>query len=224
MFDRVYGRLAPAFGIIAGLCVIVAVLLLCVNIVCLDKGFYAEQQKTLDIGMTEQGIADATGAMIDYITGTRDNLDVTAEIYGQQTEVFNQREKDHMVDVRSLYTGAMSAAWCMAGVGVGIFAVLCITKKRKYAFLGYTRASHVFLAVAVVLALWAVIDFYSFWTAFHGVFFTNDLWLLDPATDVMIRLFPGELFFNLLARLALVGALALGALYALALILKRRFN
>jgi uncharacterized membrane protein len=29
------------------------------------------------------------------------------------------------------------------------------------------------------------------------LFFNNDLWLLDPATDVMINMFPEEFFYDM---------------------------
>lgn len=40
--------------------------------------------------------------MLDYLNGKRDNLDMQAQINGEWTEVFTQREKDHMVDVLAL--------------------------------------------------------------------------------------------------------------------------
>lgn len=46
-------------------------------------------------------------------------------------------------------------------------------------------------------------DFNGFWTTFHQLFFTNDLWLLNPATDLMINLFPEAFFSHLVIRILL---------------------
>jgi len=47
-----------------------------------------------------------------------------------------------------------------------------------------------------VLGIWILIDFDSFWTSFHHVFFpSNDLWLLDLRKDILIMIVPPE-FFN----------------------------
>jgi integral membrane protein (TIGR01906 family) len=41
------------------------------------------------------------------------------------------------------------------------------------------------------------IDFYKYFTIFHEIFFTNDLWLLDPATDRLINIFPQDFFTDM---------------------------
>ena len=54
------------------------------------------------------------------------------------------------------------------------------------------------LAFAVVLSMafgmMFIFDFDTFWTAFHHVVFTNDLWLLDPKVSTMINMFPLNFF------------------------------
>jgi integral membrane protein (TIGR01906 family) len=44
--------------------------------------------------------------------------------------------------------------------------------------------------------LWALIDFNSIFYFFHILSFSNDLWLLDPATDYLIMMFPEGFFFD----------------------------
>ena len=41
------------------------------------------------------------------------------------------------------------------------------------------------------------------WTRFHTLFFTNDLWLLDPATDFMIVICPESMFSALVVAILL---------------------
>lgn len=41
----------------------------------------------------------------------------------------------------------------------------------------------------------AMTDFNKYFIKFHEIFFTNDLWLLNPLTDRMIMLLP-EVFFR----------------------------
>jgi len=45
------------------------------------------------------------------------------------------------------------------------------------------------------------VDFTSFWVSFHHLFFTNDLWLLNPETDVLIMMVPQQFFSDLVARI-----------------------
>lgn len=78
--------------------------------------------------------------------------------------------------------------------------------------------SALFLGLAGLLALACALDFNRAFLAFHHLFFTNDLWLLNPATDLMIRLLPETFFAQVAGRAALLallgpaGALVLGIL------------
>ena len=56
-----------------------------------------------------------------------------------------------------------------------------------------------------VLAVWAMIDFNAAFNFFHEILFTNDLWLLNPATDLLIRICPISMFMAMGARIGLVG-------------------
>ena len=52
------------------------------------------------------------------------------------------------------------------------------------------------LAAVTALIVLACIDFDSLFVLFHKVAFTNDLWLLNPQTDLLIRLMPIEFFIS----------------------------
>ena len=56
-------------------------------------------------------------------------------------------------------------------------------------------------------AIWAAADFSGAFTFFHETLFTNDLWLLNPETDLLLRLLP-EQFFADFAGVIAVRALA----------------
>lgn len=55
-------------------------------------------------------------------------------------------------------------------------------------------------------------DFNKYFFLFHEIFFNNDLWLLDPATDLMIRMLPEEFFADMLIR---IGSIFVGMLAVL---------
>jgi integral membrane protein (TIGR01906 family) len=46
------------------------------------------------------------------------------------------------------------------------------------------------LGILVVVGVSALADFGGFWTQFHLLSFSNDLWLLDPSKDYLIMMFP----------------------------------
>ena len=56
----------------------------------------------------------------------------------------------------------------------------------------------------------AASDFSRYFIMFHHIFFTNDLWILDPSTDMLINIVPEGFFMDTAARIAfLFGSLSL---------------
>ena len=59
-------------------------------------------------------------------------------------------------------------------------------------------------------------DFDSAFNFFHEMLFTNDLWLLDPRTDLLIRICPQSMFMNMGLRIGLMSLAWVLAVPALA--------
>ena len=59
------------------------------------------------------------------------------------------------------------------------------------------------LLLLAALAAYIALDFESAFILMHRLLFTNDLWLLDPRTDLLICLMPEPMFTFLAGRLAL---------------------
>ena len=49
----------------------------------------------------------------------------------------------------------------------------------------------------MILIIWALADFNGLFVTFHKVAFRNDGWLLNPKTDLLIRLMPTAFFVRL---------------------------
>ena len=75
---------------------------------------------------------------------------------------------------------------------------------------GLLWGSVVTLGLMLFLALWAIIGFERLFILFHLVSFSNEYWILDPARDYLIMLFPGGFFDD--AALLIFGAVMLKAL------------
>ena len=82
----------------------------------------------------------------------------------------------------------------------------------------------VLLAAVTVLGIAVARDFNAVFTLFHEIFFDNDLWIFDPATDYMIRMLPEGLFFDFVIRIGWMFLLGVGILLLLSLAAKRRWK
>ena len=84
----------------------------------------------------------------------------------------------------------------LAGALAGL--TMLFVKDRAGFLNGIMDGAKFALAFAIILsmgfALMFIFDFNAFWTVFHHVVFTNDLWLLDPDISTMINMFPLNFF------------------------------
>ena len=117
--------------------------------------------------------------------------------------IFNEREIAHMADVAHLYHLAkiVLAVTSLALAGLALWSWRRVRRGASLASLAKGALLGVLdvFALMGVLALWALIDFRSIFWAFHHLAFTNDLWLLDPNTDLLIQMMP-QGFFEQVAR------------------------
>jgi integral membrane protein (TIGR01906 family) len=203
--SRDWVRTLTTLGSIA---LILGLLIMSIEMFAVNTGFFQREYEKLgtaqNIGISEEDLARVTDKLIRYTTGTEDNLDMQAEIQGQMQEVFGEREKAHMVDVKALYLGARAVRTVSLALAAVLIATAFIVGKKSAARVlcrSFLWVSAVFVAVVGAIALYAALDFTAFWTSFHHVFFTNDLWLLDPRTEVLIQMVPEQFFSDLVARI-----------------------
>lgn len=209
---------------IAALLIIIAVLFTSLQICVNQRSWYYESyvkygtaKETL---ISDEEMTEAIFRLIDYMEGRADSIQLSVSENGQTVEMYNQQEIDHMVDVRALYQ-----AWRAVRTYGGILAVIIIAvcmatlpKGERMGMLcrGFLIAAAVFGAVLIVLGIWVAVDFNSFWTEFHHLFFTNDLWLMDYRTCRMIRICPLQLFNDIVVRFALMFLIPFALMLALA--------
>lgn len=221
------GKLLRILSAVCGVFVVLGVILNCVNFFCFQKSFYQREYQKLDtaeqIGMSGADLQAATDALLDYLRGKREDLHVQATIGGQQREVFNQREILHMADVRTLYLWAMRIGNGLLILAAAFYLWAWIGGRDKAAVLGgYLQGNYILLGLIAALGIYAALDFNSFWTGFHKIFFTNDLWLLDPRTDILIQMVPEQFFFDLVMRIVVSAAVIIAVLMVAAHLAKRR--
>lgn len=206
----------------------------CLKVSMNDEKWFLNEYTRLgtakDIGMSNSDVTKALRQLVDYMEGREDSIQIKVNVDGEKINMYNEREIAHMVDVRNLYQGVQTTAIVSLILCAGMLALASVLMRRdalKALSRGYLIGVGVFIAVVAALGIWVMIDFTSFWTAFHHLFFTNDLWLLDPRTDRMILICPEQLFFDIVVRFGswfLVIALVLctAAILYLAICRKKR--
>ncbi len=194
---------------LASILLIIGLLVVSIETFALNPDFfkseYAKLNTASDIGITETDLTSVTQTLLDYTSGRIESLDMQAEIQGEMQEVFGEREKEHMVDVQALYLGARALrTWSLVIAAVLLILAFLIGRAKTLKSLckSFLWVSAGFLIVIGAIGAYAAIDFTNFWISFHHIFFAgNDLWLLDPRTDVLIQMVPEQFFSDLVARI-----------------------
>ena len=196
--------IAYILAVVFSLCFIGGLFWGCLESVAFDRDYYMGEYARLDreaaTGMTREGFGQATQALFAYVRGERDDLDVTAQAGGVHRDVFSQREKAHMEDVRRLYrlgSTVRYVLWALGAVCLIMLAFVCRRRMPRVLSTSYLTALVGAGAVSGLLAAAIAMDFGRFWDGFHRLLFTNDLWMLDPSRDALVRMFPPDFFLKM---------------------------
>ena len=202
---------------------IIGSLILSIHFWAFNESFYRSEHSKLTlygkpiadhIGISESDLDELTHFTLSYLNNPKASLDLQMEVSGHMREIFTDDEKLHMIDVRNLNLAAnYIGIFCLI---VTIFAIYHAIKKKQLPLL-FSSYKKVLFYVAVILAVlgaWILIDFDSFWTMFHHVFFpSNDLWLLDLRKDILIMIVPPEFFNHLVITIVVTFIALLAAAY-----------
>ena len=152
----------------------------------------------------------------DYLAGRKEDFqyEVVLPEIGRRA-CFHDYELIHMADCRGLIR--LDGWVCLGSLLAAAVCALMLYRRRKEglreAFRGGSAALWGLSMAAAGLLLWAAVSFDGLFLTFHRLAFRNDLWLLNPRTDLLIRLMPQEMFVDL----GLKGLGAFGAGMALML-------
>lgn len=157
---------------------------------------YKKYQVTEAVQMTMDDLLMVTEEMMSYLRGSREDLHVMTFMGGKEREFFNDREIAHMEDVRGLFLGAVAIRRICLVLMAFCLAALIVTKAdfKRLVPKSVLTGSGLFFAAAALCAFIISTDFSRYFILFHHMFFQNDLWILDPATDMLINIVPEGFF------------------------------
>ena len=160
---------------------------------------FAPPEKT---GLPEAEYAGMGRMIAGYLTGREERFQyVYSDGSGNTIVCFQPHEADHMRDCRGLIGLAGGLRWVFGGLALALLgAGVLIPGLRRPMAKGALLGLALFGGIAAALLVWGLIDFDGLFIAFHRVAFTNEGWLLDPSTDLLIRLMPVEFFIALAVR------------------------
>ncbi|MBU2561920.1 MAG: DUF1461 domain-containing protein [Nanoarchaeota archaeon] len=186
-----------------------------IKAIAFDQDLYEKEYQKFDIRSQfppETNLTRETAILLDYLehgTGTIDS------------DFFNEREKTHLVEVRALFRLVTQMLTIAVWISI-ISMMLLITSVKRHAshlphqegfeyskkiisgmLIGIGSAVDAIAVAFMALAFTFSVAFYKF----HEMFFKTDTWLLNPATDNLIRMFPEPFFYDLFVRIVLTSVI-----------------
>ena len=134
---------------------------------------------------------------MDFIKGKNDYL----------PDKFNGREKTHLQDVRRLVLLSKAILYSLTA-SAGILIILSARKLKKRIdleqFIGKILLFGGLLAITIAVLLFLLINlnFSSSFESFHKIFFQAGTYAFDPEYEIIVNIYPEELFMDLGLRIA----------------------
>ena len=190
------------FLIILGIALPITIFLATVEMVSFDEKYfektYIENDVVSDTKLGKDELMKVTNELLAYLKGKNNKL------YLQK--YFNENEILHLEDVRYLFKVGfliknVSLFLLLSSIIYLIYRdpieiSIIVKSVNKSALISF-----IVLGICLTLSL---IDFNKNFTYFHLILFDNDLWLLDPNTDLMIQMMPETFFISAFREIVLL--------------------
>lgn len=196
--------------------------------VAFDRDFYSDKFDEFGIHeLFSEGtdIDHEADVMLQYLEGEKADI---------ESGFFNAKEKEHLVEVRHLFrlvditlnTAVAISIICLLLIIIAVKRfTLRLNERKSLAYFRHILSNlligigFVVDGIAVFFALLAFTFSSAFWR-FHEIFFKSDTWILNPATDNLIRMMPEQFFFDAFTRIVLMSVIFAAVLMAIGFAMK----
>lgn len=137
-------------------------------------------------GYTKEIIRENYDALIDY------SSPFYMEELSFPTLAASENGLFHFFEVKNIFTGFYILG--AITLTLGIIIIIHKHKIRDYSYLLVSSVTAIILPL--ILALLLSMNFDRTFIVFHKLFFNNDYWLFDPATDPVITILPDTFFMH----------------------------
>ncbi len=203
-------KVDKGLGVVFGICLFVVILYYSIALPTFSVKYYEKsyiKNNVSDtINVNEENLKKVTKVLIDYIKDKNDSLYVEAVVDGKTREFYNQREKDHMIDVKEFFLqGKMVKSLFLIILILSIAYVFYKYKKIPYNFLNISAKTMGFLIMGIIIFAGVfLMNFDKNFIIFHKLSFDNDLWILTPNVDLLINLVPTQFFIDIFVTVAVL--------------------
>jgi integral membrane protein (TIGR01906 family) len=151
-------------------------------------------------GIEREELLLASAEIRDYFNNDEETLVIRVQQNGREVDLFNDRETAHMEDVKARFQAVNRAQEFSVIYALSYIAVVVLWA-REVSLRTLAKQLAVGSGICVVaiagIGVLGAAGFDSAWEDFHRLIFSNDFWLLNPATDRLIQIFPLAFWENI---------------------------
>lgn len=157
-------------------------------------------------GFTKQERLYWSRIAVEYLTNDQEINFLSDQRFENGAPVFNERELVHMVDVKRVVTGAITAWKVVLGLLILLALVVWFGKFWQVFREGLGRGGWLTLILILGIIAFVLGAFGILFVAFHNIFFEPGTWTF-LWSDTLIRLFPERFWRDLFIYLGLLSVL-----------------
>ncbi|MGM0378793.1 MAG: TIGR01906 family membrane protein [Bacillota bacterium] len=153
---------------------------------------YIYENMTKKLNISDSDYMKISKNLTSFLKNNKNDLDFYINLNNERVKTFNKKEIKHMKDVQNIYYNLGILKYIIVFILLAsiIFSRIDFLKSIYYS----TSISLVFTSILFILIYFS---FNKTFILFHKLAFSNDLWLLNPNTDLLINLVPESFFINI---------------------------
>ncbi|MBI3035301.1 DUF1461 domain-containing protein [Candidatus Woesearchaeota archaeon] len=184
------------------------------NSAAFSDSFYQEK-------FSEYGVYDSVSKadflhkkVVEFVKGSNNEL----------PKDFNEREWRHLLDVRNAIGFSTIVLYALVALFIALLTISALILKANKLILGFVGKVLVFggvltIAIAAILFFLINSNFPSAFESFHRVFFKQGTYAFDPAKEVIVNLYPEQLFTDLGIKISKIAGIASATIVSLGILL-----
>ncbi|MBI1935372.1 DUF1461 domain-containing protein [Candidatus Woesearchaeota archaeon] len=162
-----------------------------------DGSFYREKFLGYGVYSNVEDAESLHDNVIKFLKGNSNEL----------PDTFNEREKQHFWDVRSIVRLLTVMLYALIALFIVLLAFSAFTLKVNNYITNFVGKVLLFggiltIVLAAILFLLISSDFQSAFESFHKLFFEKGTYTFDSAKEIVVRLYPEQLFMDLGIRIS----------------------
>ena len=157
---------------------------------------------------------------IKYLTNDQ-GIDYLGDLrFDDGTEVFNERELGHMVDVKQVMRTSFTVWYALLGFSLAVMIWFLVMREWKVFSQATTWGAWLTIGLIVAILVFLAISFSQLFDRFHQLFFAEGSWIFYQS-DTLIRLFPIVFWRDAFILVSVLSLLVAGLILIIKCVIKK---